>query len=229
MITNIKLTFPVWEGKEITAVEKKIISSLLFQGQSCKGRDYSLFKQHSSLYCTFLCWVHCGNWAEGPLPSIVVRPHFHVKRWEWWDGIIAEDVACHTRCGNNRSRPRDCAHRPEGDDVAEALSVLQFLGNRLGAKHKTIVILKRIQTKKQTGPSLRCTSTRASTIRHFPSFFVVFTLNTLQSPFLPYLFLLHGYVIVAKVQNSSERVLSGPAFGGRNGTRRLSQRRGVLL
>lgn len=123
----------------------------------------------SSLCHTFLRWVHGANRAEGPLPSVIVRPHFHVKRWEGWDGVVAEDVACHARCGDNCSRPCDHAHRPEDDDVAKALSVLQFLRNRLGAKHKTIVILKRIQTKKQTGLSLRCTLTRASVIRH--SFF----------------------------------------------------------
>lgn len=167
---------------------------------------------------TFLCWIHGGNRAEGPLPSVVVCPHFYVERREGWDGVIAEDVTCHARCGDNRSCPRDRAHRPEGDDVAKALSVLQFLGNRLGAKHKTIVILKRIQTKKQTGPS-RAVPRQGRLWLDTAPFFAVTTQN---SDLKPYLFLLHGYVIVAKVQSSSEVVLSVPAFGGRNGTRRLS-------
>lgn len=150
------------------------------------------------MYPTFLCRVHDGDRAEGPLASVVVCPHFDVKRREGWDGVISEDVT-RRGCGDNRSRPRDRAHRPEGDDVAEALSVLQFLGHRLGAKHKTIVILKRIQTKKQTGPSLHCASTKGYREQTQP-------LSQLPPPrslhkcLLPYLFF--SYVIVAKEHSS---------------------------
>lgn len=137
--------------------------------------------------CTFLCRIHGGDRAEGPLPSVVVRAHFHIKRREGRDGVVAEDVARHAGRGDDGSRPRDRAHWPEGDDVAEALSVLQFLWHRLGAKHKTIVILKRIQTKAQTGPSLHCTSTRLLWLVT-ASFFAFTTQNTPQSPFFYLIF-----------------------------------------
>ena len=42
-------------------------------------------------------------------------------------------------------RPRDVPEGAEGDDVTEALAVLQFFRDRLRVKHKTIVILKHIQ------------------------------------------------------------------------------------
>lgn len=150
---------------------------------------------------TFLCREHGGDRAEGPLPSVVERPHFHVKRRERWDGVVAEVVPIHAGGGDHRPGPRDRARGSEGDDVPEALSVLQLLGNGLGAKHTTIVILKRIQTEKQTGPSLRCPCTRSSGIRHRHP-------ETLSNHLPPYLLLLRGHVIVAKVQNSSEQVLS---------------------
>lgn len=43
--------------------------------------------------------------------------------------------------------PRELSKRPQGDDVPEAVAVLQLLGHGLGGKHKTIVILKRIHTR----------------------------------------------------------------------------------
>lgn len=123
------------------------------QGHTCTGCNHSSFKNH--LCCTFLCWVHGGNRAERPLPSIIISPHFHFKRREGWDGVVTEDVSGQSGCGDSCSRPCDHTQRSECDDVAKALTVLQFLRNRLGAKHKTTVILKCIQTKKQTRPSLR--------------------------------------------------------------------------
>lgn len=124
---------------------------MLLQGHTHAGCNYSSF---SNPWCrTFLCRVHGGNRAERPLPSIIVSPHFHFERREGWDGVVPEGVAGRSGRGDRRSRPRDHPQRPECDDVAEALAVLQFLRNRLGAKHKTTVILKCIQTKKQTRPS----------------------------------------------------------------------------
>lgn len=42
--------------------------------------------------------------------------------------------------------PADLSEGAEGDDVTEAFAILQFFGDRLRVKHKTIVILKHIQT-----------------------------------------------------------------------------------
>lgn len=126
---------------------------MLLQGHTCADCNSSSCRNPPCR--TFLCRVHGGNRAERPLPSIIVSPHFHFKRREGWDGVVPEGVAGRSGRGDGRSRPRDHPQRPECDDVAEALAVLQFLRNRLGAKHKTTVILKCIQTKKQTRPSLR--------------------------------------------------------------------------
>jgi len=132
---------------------------------------------------TFFCWVHNGDRAERPLPSVVIGSYFDVKRREGWEGVVSEDVTRHAGRGDNRSSPRDRAHRPEGDDVAKVLSILQVLRHRLGAKHKTIVILKRIQTEKQTGPSLQCILTGASVKPTQPLLSAITAQKSPQSPF----------------------------------------------
>lgn len=102
---------------------------------------------------TFLGRVDGGHGAEGPLAAVVVGPHLHLEGGEGRDGVVAEGVARDAGRGDGGPRPGDAAQRAEGDDVAEALAVLQLLGHRLRAKHKTAVILKRIQTKTQAGQS----------------------------------------------------------------------------
>lgn len=154
---------------EITALTvNKSVLLILIQGYTCSGCNNSWFKNH--LCCTFLCWVHGGNRAERPLPSIIISPHFHFERQEGWDGVVTEDITGHSGCGDSRSRPCDHTQRSECDDVAKALTILQFLRNRLGAKHKTTVILKCIQTKKQTSPSLCCSLAWAAPSRCSISF-----------------------------------------------------------
>lgn len=163
---------------EITALTvNKYVLSILLQGHTCPGSNYSSFK--NDLCCTFLCWVHRGNRAERPLPSIIISPHFHFERREGWDGVVTEDVTGHSGCGDSCSRPCDHTQRSECDDVAKALTILQFLRNRLGAKHKTTVILKCIQTKKQTRPSLCCSLAWAASSRCSVSFTCLFLAFTI--------------------------------------------------
>lgn len=42
--------------------------------------------------------------------------------------------------------PANFSEGAESNDVTKALTILQFFGDRLRVKHKTIVILKHIQT-----------------------------------------------------------------------------------
>lgn len=68
---------------------------------------------------------------------------------KWREGrkaVIVVHVAgrARGRCGN--VSPADFSEGTERYDVAEALPILQFFRDRLRVKHKTVVILKYIQT-----------------------------------------------------------------------------------
>lgn len=178
------------------------------------GCNYRSFKNH--LCCTFLCWEHGGNRAERPLPSVIISPHFHFERREGWDGVVTEDVTGHPGCGDSHSCPCDHTQRPESDDVAKALTVLQFLRNRLGAKHKTTVILKCIQTKKQTRPSL-CSSHSGSK-QHLSLFLAFIIVNT------HHLWLSFYPAWVYNCSQGGKNSSLSPTFGGKNGTRNPSRK-----
>lgn len=102
---------------------------------------------------TFFCREHGCYGAERAFPSVVERSHFDIEGRERRDGVIAENVTGEAGRRHHGARPRDRAHRTEGDDVTEALSVLQLLWNRLRVEHKTIVILKHIEANIPTDPT----------------------------------------------------------------------------
>lgn len=91
---------------------------------------------------TILSREHDGNRAERSLAFGVVGSHFHIKWRERWNALIAVHVARLCRRWDDGVRPIDLPQRPEGDDVAETVSVLKFFRHRLRGKHETIVILK---------------------------------------------------------------------------------------
>lgn len=68
-------------------------------------------------------------------------------KWrEGRDAVVAVHVA---RCAGGRGghmSPANFSKGAESNDVTKALTILQFFGDRLRVKHKTIVILKHIQT-----------------------------------------------------------------------------------
>ena len=128
------------------------ISSLLFKVTPLRERTvacWSLAPCAGAAF-TFLCWEDCGNGTERTLPTVVVGPNLHIEWGEGRDGVVPEDVAGNPGCGDHRSCPGNSTQRPKSNDVTKSLSVLQFLRHGLGAKQRTIVILKRIQTKTQT-------------------------------------------------------------------------------
>lgn len=84
--------------------------------------------------------------AEGTLSFAVVSADLDVERRERRDALVAVHVARRARGGGGHVGPADLSKGAEGDDVTEAFAILQFFGDRLRVKHKTIVILKHIQT-----------------------------------------------------------------------------------
>ena len=68
-----------------------------------------------------------------------------MKRREGRNAVVAIDVAGRAWDRGGHVRPGEVSEGAEGDDVTEALAVLQFFRDRLRVKHKTIVILKHIQ------------------------------------------------------------------------------------
>lgn len=69
-----------------------------------------------------------------------------MERREGRDAVVAVHVARRAGGGGGHVCPADLSEGAEGDDVTEAFAILQFFGDRLRVKHKTIVILKHIQT-----------------------------------------------------------------------------------
>lgn len=69
-----------------------------------------------------------------------------MKRREGCDAVVAVHVARRARGRGGHMGPANFSEGAESDDVTKALTILQFFGDRLGVKHKTIVILKHIQT-----------------------------------------------------------------------------------
>ena len=92
--------------------------------------------------------------TEGALAFGVVGAHFHAERAERGDAVVAADVARHAGCGGDGVGPGHLTQGPEGDDVAEAVTVLQFLRHRLRGKHTTIVILKHIWHSLRVQPTI---------------------------------------------------------------------------
>lgn len=62
------------------------------------------------------------------------------------DAVVSVDVARGARGGCGDMGPANFSEGAEGNDVTEAFAILQFFRDRLRVKHKTIVILKHIQT-----------------------------------------------------------------------------------
>lgn len=106
---------------------------------------------------TFLCWEHSDNGAEGSFPTVIKSTHFDVKGRERWYCVIAENISCHNGWGYHCPGPGDCAHWSEGDDVTKAFSILQLLWDWLGVEHKTVVILKHIESNTPAAPHFRRT------------------------------------------------------------------------
>lgn len=69
-----------------------------------------------------------------------------MKRRERCDAVVSVDVARGAGCGRGDVGPANFSEGAEGNDVTEAFAILQFFRDRLRVKHKTIVILKHIQT-----------------------------------------------------------------------------------
>ena len=69
-----------------------------------------------------------------------------MKRREGRDAVVAVHVARRAGCGGGHVSPANFSEGAESNDVTKALTILQFFGDRLRVKHKTIVILKHIQT-----------------------------------------------------------------------------------
>lgn len=68
-------------------------------------------------------------------------------KWrEGRDAVVAVDVAGRTGGRGGHVSPANFSEGAESNDVTKALTILQFFGDRLRVKHKTIVILKHIQT-----------------------------------------------------------------------------------
>lgn len=91
---------------------------------------------------TILSWEHNGNGAERSLAFGVVGTHFDAKWRKGQDALVPVHVTGLSRYGGDGLCPVDLSQRPQSDDVAETISVLQVFGHRLGGKQKTIVILK---------------------------------------------------------------------------------------
>lgn len=69
-----------------------------------------------------------------------------MERGEGRDAVVAVHVARRTGGRGGHMSPARVSEGAESNDVTEALTILQFFGDRLRVKHKTIVILKHIQT-----------------------------------------------------------------------------------
>lgn len=62
------------------------------------------------------------------------------------DAVVSVDVARGAGGRRGNVGPANFSEGAEGNDVTEAFAILQFFRDRLRVKHKTIVILKHIQT-----------------------------------------------------------------------------------
>lgn len=62
------------------------------------------------------------------------------------DAVVAVDVARGAGGRRGDVGPANFSEGAEGNDVTKAFAILQFFRDRLRVKHKTIVILKHIQT-----------------------------------------------------------------------------------
>lgn len=112
---------------------------------------------------TFFCWKHSGDGAEGSFSTVVESTHFNVKGWEWGKRVIAENISCRIGGGGHCPRPGNCAHWSKGNNVAKTISILKLLWDRLGVEHKTVVILKRIETSTQAASHILGTTTSTVT------------------------------------------------------------------
>lgn len=95
---------------------------------------------------TYLGRVDGDHRTEGTLSFAVVSANLDMKWRERRDAVVSVDVARGAGGGCGDVGPANFSEGAEGNDVTEAFAILQFFRDRLRVKHKTIVILKHIQT-----------------------------------------------------------------------------------
>lgn len=95
---------------------------------------------------TYLSRVDGDHRAEGTLSFAVVSANLDMKWRKRCDAVVSVDVARGAGGGCGDVGPANFSEGAEGNDVTEAFAILQFFRDRLRVKHKTIVILKHIQT-----------------------------------------------------------------------------------
>lgn len=95
---------------------------------------------------TYLSRVDGDHWAEGTLSFAVVSANLDMKWRERRDAVVSVHVARGAGGGGGHVGPANFSEGTEGNDVTEAFTILQFFRDRLRVKHKTVVILKHIQT-----------------------------------------------------------------------------------
>ena len=122
---------------------------------------------------TYLCRIDGDHRAEGTLSFAVVSSNLDMKWRERRDAFVAVHVARRARGRGGHVSPANFSEGAESNDVTKALTILQFFGDRLRVKHKTIVILKHIQTShvhpttglKQSPPTLSCCQKKCTTYK----------------------------------------------------------------
>lgn len=123
---------------------------LSYQCDLCSYRSLQRWiKKKHNLFrkaLTYLCRVDGHHRTKGALSFAVVSADLNVKRRERRDAVVAVHITRRSggRCGN--VSPAYFSEGTESNDVTKALTILQFFRDRLRVKHKTIVILKHIQT-----------------------------------------------------------------------------------
>lgn len=95
---------------------------------------------------TYLSRVDGDHRAEGTLSFAVVSANLDMKWRERRDAVVSVHVARGAGGGGGHVGPANFSESAEGNDVTKAFTILQFFRDRLRVKHKTIVILKHIQT-----------------------------------------------------------------------------------
>lgn len=91
---------------------------------------------------TILSREHNGYGAERSLAFGVVSTHFDTKWRKGRDALVSVHVTGLGWYGGDGVCPVDLPQRPESNDVAKTISILQVFRHRLGGKQETIVILK---------------------------------------------------------------------------------------
>ena len=82
--------------------------------------------------------MHHGDLAEGALPSAVEGLHLHLEGGIGGEADVGVDVARGVHVSDGHQRPALRALGPEGQGVAEAVSVLVLPGHGLGGQRQSI-------------------------------------------------------------------------------------------